>query len=156
MLRCRSFFPESAWSQIDKLFPRGSQPVAYDIAIGTGRGAIELAKRQVKPPNCHDVLVAKCICCRLLSYACRKFRVTAVESNAALLAKAHTQALECGVTINSISATTVHKKIAQAGGVADLVTVMHGIHLVDYELALEECHRLLKPEGWLCLAWNDR
>ena len=43
---CRSYFPESVWSQIDKLFPRGSQPVAYDIAIGTGRGAIELAKRQ--------------------------------------------------------------------------------------------------------------
>jgi len=75
--------------------------------------------------------------------------VTAVESNAALLAKAHTQALECGVTINSISAATVHKKVAQGGGVADLVTVMHGIHLVDYELALEECHRLLKPDGWL-------
>ncbi len=50
----------------------------------------------------------------------------------------------------------MHKKVAQHGGVADLVTVMHGIHLVDYELALEECHRLLKPEGWLCLAWNDR
>ncbi|DBB13115.1 hypothetical protein WJX82_005095 [Trebouxia sp. C0006] len=130
LARYRSYFPESVWSQIDKLFPRGSQPVAYDIAIGTGRGAIELAKRQ--------------------------FRVTAVESNAALLAKAHTQALECGVTINSISAATVHKKVAQHGGVADLVTVMHGIHLVDYELALEECHRLLKPEGWLCLAWNDR
>lgn len=73
-----------------------------------------------------------------------------------MLAKAHTQALECGVTINSISASIVHKKVAQAGGVADLVTIMHGIHLVDYELALEECHRLLKPEGWLCLAWNDR
>ena len=89
-------------------------------------------------------------------FHCRKFRVTAVESNAALLAKAHTQALECGVTINSISAMNVHKKVAQHGGVADLVTVMHGIHLVDYELALEECHRLLRPEGWLCLAWNDR
>ena len=47
---CRSYFPESVWSQIDKLFPRGSQPVAYDIAIGTGRGAIELAKRQ---DTCH-------------------------------------------------------------------------------------------------------
>lgn len=43
---CRSFFPESVWKQIDCLFPRGCQPVAYDIAIGTGRGAIELAKRQ--------------------------------------------------------------------------------------------------------------
>ncbi len=51
---CRSYFPESVWSQIDKLFPRGSQPVAYDIAIGTGRGAIELAKRQVL---CHHSLV---------------------------------------------------------------------------------------------------
>ena len=33
---------------------------------------------------------------------------------------------------------------------------MHGIHLVDTDLALEECHRLLKPDGFLCLAWNDR
>lgn len=82
--------------------------------------------------------------------------MTAVESNAALLAKAHTQALECGVTINSISAANVHKKVALAGGVADLVTVMHGIHLVDTDFALEECHRLLKPDGWLVLAWNDR
>lgn len=87
---------------------------------------------------------------------CRKFRVTAVESNAALLAKAHTQALECGVTINSISAAKVHKKVAQQGGVASLVTIMHGIHLVDTDLALEECHRLLKPDGFLALAWNDR
>ena len=82
--------------------------------------------------------------------------MTAVESNAALLAKAHTQALECGVTINSISAANVHKKVAQAGGVADLVTVMHGIHLVDTEYALEECHRLLKADGWLVLAGIDR
>lgn len=82
--------------------------------------------------------------------------MTAVESNAALLAKAHTQALECGVTINSISAANVHKKVAQAGGVASLVTIMHGIHLVDTDFALEECHRLLKPDGFLVLAWNDR
>ena len=82
--------------------------------------------------------------------------MTAVESNAALLAKAHTQALECGVTINSISAANVHKKVAQAGGVASLVTIMHGIHLVDTDFALEECHRLLKSDGFLALAWNDR
>ena len=79
-----------------------------------------------------------------------------MESNAALLAKAHTQALECGVTINSISAANVHKKVAQAGGVASLVTIMHGIHLVDTDFALEECHRLLKSDGFLVLAWNDR
>lgn len=79
-----------------------------------------------------------------------------MESNAALLAKAHTQALECGVTINSISAANVHKKVAQHGGVASLVTIMHGIHLVDTDLALEECHRLLKSDGFLVLAWNDR
>lgn len=91
-----------------------------------------------------------------VDHLCRKFRVTAVESNAALLAKAHTQALECGVTINSISAANVHKKVAQAGGVASLVTIMHGIHLVDTDFALEECHRLLKPDGFLALAWNDR
>lgn len=82
--------------------------------------------------------------------------MTAIESDARLLATAHTQALECGVTINSISAANVHKKVAQQGGVADLVTIMHGIHLVDTDLALEECHRLLKPDGFLCLAWNDR
>lgn len=82
--------------------------------------------------------------------------MTAIESDARLLATAHTQALECGVTINSMSAANVHKKVAQQGGVADLVTIMHGIHLVDTDLALEECHRLLKPDGFLCLAWNDR
>ena len=53
----RSFFPESVWKQIDCLFPRGSQPVAYDIAIGTGRGAIELAKRQV---NMHQQTLLLC------------------------------------------------------------------------------------------------
>ena len=46
----RSFFPKAMWNQIDNLFPRGSQPVAYDVAIGTGRGAIELAKRQGRQP----------------------------------------------------------------------------------------------------------
>ena len=42
------------WDQVDQLFPRGSQPVAYDIAIGTGRGAIELAKRQALSTNPHE------------------------------------------------------------------------------------------------------
>ena len=31
-----------------------------------------------------------------------------------------------------------------------------GLHLVNLAAALKECHRLLKPQGYLCAAWNDR
>ena len=31
-----------------------------------------------------------------------------------------------------------------------------GLHLVNLAVALKECHRLLKPQGYLCAAWNDR
>ena len=39
---------------------------------------------------------------------------------------------------------------------ADVVTVLHGLHLVPTAAALREAHRLLRPQGLLVAAWNDR
>lgn len=41
-------------------------------------------------------------------------------------------------------------------GCADLVTIMHGLHLLEPHAALEEVARLLRPGGFLAAAWNDR
>jgi SAM-dependent methyltransferase len=41
-------------------------------------------------------------------------------------------------------------------GSADLVTIMHGLHLLDPDAALTEVARLLRADGFLAAAWNDR
>lgn len=78
----RAAYPESIWSKIHKATPptpNNARPVAVDIGIGTGRGAIELAKRG--------------------------FRVIGVESSSNLMASTHHSAAQAGVAVDLIPAT---------------------------------------------------
>lgn len=126
--RYRSDFPATVWGTIRKLFPSAVLPDAVDIGCVSGHGAVELAKRG--------------------------FRVTGVESDVHLLARARQAASIEGVEVNLVGAA--HAKNMLGPGCADLVTVMHGFHLLDHKAALNEIYRLLKADGWLVAAWNDR
>ena len=37
----------------------------------------------------------------------------------------------------------------------DLITIGQAFHLVDWALALKEFARILKPDGWIALLWNQ-
>lgn len=144
LLQYRAAYPDCIWTKIHQATPRSSQPpLAVDLGIGTGRGAIELAKRG--------------------------FRVIGIESSSNLMASTHHSAAAAGVAVDLIPATlevrshihvhaTTHATQGQLlpAHAADVVTVLHGLHLVPTEAALEEAHRLLRPKGLLVAAWNDR
>jgi SAM-dependent methyltransferase len=41
-------------------------------------------------------------------------------------------------------------------GVADAVLAAQAFHWFKAEAALQEFHRILKPDGWVALLWNER
>ena len=41
-------------------------------------------------------------------------------------------------------------------GVADVVLAAQAFHWFDAQAALREFHRILKPDGWVALVWNER
>ncbi|PSC67895.1 methyltransferase [Micractinium conductrix] len=127
----RNTYPNELWEQIEAKFPdrRRTHPVCVDIAIGAeGRGGVELARRG--------------------------FHVVGVEADPMLLARTFRFAQAHGAHIELVTAK-VEKSLLQ-NHTADLVTFLHGLHLVDTPAALDEAHRLLKPHGQLVAAWNDR
>lgn len=80
LLQYRAAYPEQMWTKIHQVTPPSSQrPLAVDLGIGTGRGAIELAKRG--------------------------FRVIGIESSSNLMASTHHSAAEAGVAVDLIPAT---------------------------------------------------
>lgn len=129
----RSTYPETVWKKILDLFPdrlhATERPFCIDIAVGSeGRAGVELAKRG--------------------------FRVIGVEPDATLLARTFRYAQAHNTPIQLITAKVENSLLQD--NVADMVTFMHGLHLVDPSRALQEAHRLLKPGGALVAAWNDR
>lgn len=130
LVQYRASYPEAVWSRMVAATDRGPKqfPVAIDIGVGTGRGAVELARRG--------------------------FRVVGVEATPNLLARTHQSAKAQGLQLSLISARMEQQLLPP--GCADLVSVMHGLHLVDTQMALHEAHRLLRPDGLLVAAWNDR
>jgi SAM-dependent methyltransferase len=43
-----------------------------------------------------------------------------------------------------------------SSGVADVVLAAQAFHWFDADPALREFHRILKPDGWVALLWNER
>lgn len=127
----RSSYPEGVWRRVEDLFPerKRTHPVAIDIAVGAeGRAGVELARRG--------------------------FHVIGIEADATLLARTFRFAQAHCAPIELVTAKVERSLLADS--TADLVTFMHGLHLVDTQLALEEAHRLLASGGRLVAAWNDR
>ena len=127
----RSHYPQQVWQAITRLYPdrKNTHPMCVDIAVGAeGRGGVELARRG--------------------------FHVIGVEADPQLLARTFQFAQAHNAHIELMTAK-VEKSLLQ-DSTADLVTFLHGLHLVDTPAALREAWRLLKPHGRLLAAWNDR
>ena len=105
---------------------------ALDIAAGTGRGALELARRG------------------------RFQEVIATDLDHGMLAQAQASARARELHVGTLHApaeelTGVHD------GTVDLCVSLQAFHWFDAENALREFRRVLDPErGVLLLAWNDR
>lgn len=132
--KLRATYPAGVWSGIGRMYPARrpgtAAPLAVDIAVGAeGRGGVELASRL-------------------------GFRVIGVEADPTLLARTFEFAQAHDAHIELITAKVEHSLLGDA--CADLVTFLHGLHLVDTPAALRETWRMLKPGGRLFAAWNDR
>ena len=145
--RCQ--YPDDVWLRIQNLFPSTrcgnheadaspsadreaedhSPPTCVDIAVGSvGRVGVELARRG--------------------------FHVLGVEADKMLMKKTFEYALQRAAAIDLVPASVEHSIIRKNS--VDIVTIFHGLHLLDVTQALLECWRMLKPEGYLVVAWNDR
>lgn len=130
----RTRFPNPVWQIVTDLFPGkdkdpSNRPVCVDIAVGAeGRGGVELARRG--------------------------FHVIGVEATPALLARTFEFAQAHNAHIELMTAKVEHSLLADDS--ADVVTFLHGLHLVDTHAALHESWRLLKPGHHLVAAFNDR
>jgi len=105
---------------------------ALDIATGTGRGAIELAKR-------------------------KQYRtVTAVDLDHGMLQQLESNAHVQGLVINTLHSPAEEIHNVPDGSI-DLIVVLQAFHWFNREEALIEMRRVLNPEtGTLLIAWNDR
>ena len=135
--RHRPHYPSALWDRALDL--AGGSPTnlaAVDIAAGTGRGALELARRGLT--------------------------VTGLDLDAGMLEALSADAVARGL---GARLNTQHAP-AEATGLADdscdLVAALQSFHWFDAEKALQEFHRILKPSTssapgpLLVLAWNDR
>jgi SAM-dependent methyltransferase len=127
--RCRPSYPAAAVDHIVSRCGLGPGSLLVDVGCGTG------------------------ISSRL--FAARGVPVLGLEPNADMRAQAAAEppAPGCpppGYADGRAEATGLE------GGVADVVLAAQAFHWFDAEAALREFHRVLKPEGWVALLWNER
>jgi len=84
----------------------------------------------------------------------RGFHVIGIEATPALLARTFQYAQAHNASIELMTAKVEESILDDE--CSELVTFMHGLHLVNTTAALREAWRLLKPNGRLIAAWNDR
>jgi SAM-dependent methyltransferase len=102
---------------------------AVDIAAGTGRAAVELARRG--------------------------FAVTAVDLDRGMLSTAEAAAKRDGLKMETRHAPA--EDTGLVGGHARLITCMQAFHWFDVPRAVSELRRVVEDErGAVLIAWNDR
>jgi SAM-dependent methyltransferase len=88
-------------------------------------------------------------------FADRGIRVLGIEPNAEMRAAASAHAVSPGTQV-----VLYQDGRAEATGlptaVADAVLAAQAFHWFDPDGALSEFHRILKPNGWAILMWNER
>lgn len=127
--RYRPDYPEAALAFLTERCGLGPDALLIDLGCGTGISARLFARRGV--------------------------RVIGVDPNADMLRQAETEAAPEGCPPPVYRAGR-----AEATGLpdasADVVLAAQAFHWFEADVALRECHRLLKPGGWAVLMWNER
>ena len=140
LVHFRSQFPHSMWKTIAGLVQNNhngdmsnsykSQTHCVDIVVGSeGRAGVELAKHA-------------------------NFRVTSIEADVSSMNRTFSYAAKRDAQIELVPAS-VEESVIDSDS-ADVVTIFHGLHLLNIPEALKEMHRILKPNKYLVVAWNDR
>jgi SAM-dependent methyltransferase len=87
-------------------------------------------------------------------FAGRGMRVIGVEPNAEMRAAA--EAVPSGNPARVAYQAGTAEDTGLPAGIADAVLAAQSFHWFQSEAAMREFHRLLKPEGWAILMWNQR
>jgi SAM-dependent methyltransferase len=127
--QCRPDYPAAAVDFIVSRCRLGPQSLLVDVGCGTGISARLFARRGVP--------------------------VIGVDPNADMRAQAEAAALPPGVPVPRYCDGR-GEATGLADGVADTVLSAQAFHWFDPEVALQEFHRILKPDGWVALMWNER
>jgi SAM-dependent methyltransferase len=124
----RPGYPEAAVDYIIKRCVLSQQSVVVDVGCGTG------------------------ISSRL--FAARGLRVIGIEPNAEMREVAQAE------SAGGKEQVTYEQGRAEATGlapaIADAVLAAQAFHWFETNAALSEFHRLLRPDGWAVLMWNER
>ena len=124
----RPFYPKEMWDKLMQDAGEGANR-AVDIAAGTGRGCLELARRN--------------------------FDATAIDLDQGMLNKVKTNAEAEGLKISTIKAPAESTKLKDNS--IDVLVCLQAFHWFEAEKAVAEFHRILKKEnGIAVVAWNDR
>jgi SAM-dependent methyltransferase len=127
--RCRPDYPAAALDFILGRCRLGPGSVLVDVGCGTGISSRRFAERGVA--------------------------VVGVDPNDDMRAEAEAQAVSAGRP-----APRYRKGTAEATGLpdvyADAVLAAQAFHWFEPGRALGEFHRILKPDGWAILMWNER
>ena len=124
--RHRPDYPAALWSEL--LSDASSINDVVDVGAGTGRAALELARRGLA--------------------------VTAVEPESGMRRQAEQRARQQGLTIELREGSAERSGLQTQ--CCDLVVCAQAFHWFDAERALPELHRILRPYGTLAVWWNDR
>jgi SAM-dependent methyltransferase len=127
--RCRPGYPPEA---VDYLVSRcGLGPHALLVDVGCGTG---ISSRQ---------------------FAARGIPVLGVEPNADMRARADAEGVPPGAPAPRYRAGRA-EATGLPDGAADVVLAAQAFHWFEPLSALREFHRVLKPDGWVALMWNER
>lgn len=125
----------------------GYAPALVDALIAT---ASAQAAKPAAELDCADVGAGTGIFARML--AARGCRVSAVEPDAAMRARG--AADPRSGPIRWLDGRAERTGLAAAS--VDLVTMASAFHWAEFDRALDEFARVLRPQAWLALAWNTR
>jgi SAM-dependent methyltransferase len=127
--RCRPDYPDAALAFVLERCRLAPGAALVDVGSGTGISARLFARRGL--------------------------RVLGIEPNADMRRQADAEPLPPDVPVPLYRPGTA-EATGLTDGCADAVLAAQAFHWFEPQAALREFHRLLKPEGWVALLWNER
>jgi SAM-dependent methyltransferase len=127
--RCRPTYPSAAIDQIVSRGRLGPHSLVVDVGCGTG------------------------ISSRLFSR--RGIPILGIEPNSDMRRQAELESAAPDALVPQYREGRA-EVTGLANDVADVVLSAQAFHWFQCDIALREFHRILKPDGWVALMWNER